>query len=371
MKVLKTRRAGVQRSCESSHSDFLLSAATFERAAAGERMRVDRNGSVLSLLAIRPGAPVAGQASSVDLLRRILEGRLRLTDTPGWLRDGRIGVLLPDTTAAGAWKVAADICDVFAPGHRPPECEVMVYPDKQGNDATKERESSVAIDAMPVGALAVSHVSTAASAPLDTMFVRATPAWKRAIDVVGATVGLLAAGPIIGAAAIAIRATSPGSVFFTQEREGLGGRRFNIYKLRTMRSDAESHKTRLRRRSEQDGPAFKMRRDPRVTAVGKVLRQTSIDELPQLWNVLRGDMSLVGPRPLPVDESQACTPWQRQRLMVAPGITCIWQVHGRSKVRFDDWVRMDLRYAQNRSFWNDLKLLVQTGPAVIFSRGPR
>ncbi|QDU89999.1 UDP-glucose:undecaprenyl-phosphate glucose-1-phosphate transferase [Pirellulimonas nuda] len=359
-----------------AESDFLLSVPAFERAAAGERMRVDRNGSVLAMLAIAPPKRGAGQPDPLPLLLRVLEGRLRLTDTPGRLKDGRIGVLLPDTGAPGAWKVAADICDVYAPGHPRPECEVLVYPDRRGPDEQNRKEVQDSSGASSLKEpnepnLIASSMSSDACDRFDRVFARATPAWKRAIDIVGASCGLMLAAPIIGAAALAIRVTTPGEVFFRQEREGLGGRRFRICKLRTMRHDAESYKDRLRRRSTQDGPAFKMRRDPRVTPIGRILRQTSIDELPQLWNVLRGEMSLVGPRPLPVDESLACRPWQRRRLMVTPGITCIWQVHGRSVVRFDEWVRMDLQYAQRYSFWNDLKLLLQTGPAVIFTRGPR
>ena len=154
-------------------------------------------------------------------------------------------------------------------------------------------------------------------------------------------------------------------------RAGLGGRPFTILKFRTMTADAEVQKAALRPLSERDGPAFKLSRDPRVTAVGRILRQTSIDELPQLWNVLRGEMSLVGPRPLPLDESDECARWQRHRLDVTPGLTCIWQVHGRSTVTFDEWMRMDMQYIESRSFWQDVKILAMTVPAVLLKRGPR
>jgi lipopolysaccharide/colanic/teichoic acid biosynthesis glycosyltransferase len=138
-----------------------------------------------------------------------------------------------------------------------------------------------------------------------------------------------------------------------------------------MVDDAEDLKHELRQHSEQDGPAFKMSSDPRVTPVGKFLRKTSIDELPQLFNVLKGHMTLVGPRPLPCPESNACSRWQRRRLDVTPGLTCIWQVKGRSKVTFTEWIRMDIRYIRRRSFWQDLKLILQTVPAVLFQRGAR
>ena len=133
--------------------------------------------------------------------------------------------------------------------------------------------------------------------------------------------------------------------------------------------DAESQKAELRAQSEQDGPAFKMAKDPRVTPLGRLLRKTSIDELPQLFNVLLGDMSLVGPRPLPCEESNRCEAWQRRRLDVTPGLTCIWQVRGRSKVSFSEWARMDVEYIRSRSLLSDLKLILKTIPAVLFRRG--
>ena len=150
---------------------------------------------------------------------------------------------------------------------------------------------------------------------------------------------------------------------------GLGGARFTMFKLRTMSINADAQKASLMQHNEVDGPAFKMTNDPRVTPFGRFLRQTSIDELPQLWNVFRGDMSLVGPRPLPCAESEACSSWQQQRLDVTPGLTCIWQVSGRSLVSFVDWVRMDVRYIRDRSLRRDVSLLAKTIPAVMRRKG--
>ena len=138
-----------------------------------------------------------------------------------------------------------------------------------------------------------------------------------------------------------------------------------------MVTDAEARKRELRKFSEQDGPAFKLTNDPRITRIGKFLRKTSIDELPQLWNIVRGEMSMVGPRPLPVDEANGCEQWQRRRLDVTPGLTCIWQVKGRSSVTFAEWVRMDVEYIRRRTFFHDLSLLLQTVPAVLMRRGAR
>lgn len=357
---------------------FLLKADRFELAATAERMRVDRNGSVVSLLVVEPSATRNSPADIQDFERR-MAARLRLTDTAGWLRDGRIAMLLPDTPESGAWKVAADLCEAYSVGADRPACEVIVYPEGGSKKpAASDSSDDSGIDVLVTNGSgpsphATAHPTTPASVNAatnyDKLLVRPLPLWKRGLDIFGASVGLTMAGPLIAAGALAVRLTSSGPAFFVQEREGLGGHRFRMYKLRTMRCDAEQQKSGLRDSSEQDGPAFKMANDPRVTTIGRLLRKTSLDELPQLWNVLKGDMSLVGPRPLPVDESMACQPWQRRRLSVTPGLTCTWQIHGRNVVPFDEWIRMDLDYAERRSPWLDLKLVAQTGPSVILQKG--
>jgi lipopolysaccharide/colanic/teichoic acid biosynthesis glycosyltransferase len=195
------------------------------------------------------------------------------------------------------------------------------------------------------------------------------PWWKRTIDVLGAVLGLILLAPIFVAGALAVRLSGPGAILYKQRRAGIGGKPFTIYKFRSMIANADAVKDLIRNKNEQDGPAFKIEKDPRVTRVGRFLRSTSIDELPQLWNVLRGDMSLVGPRPLPVDESTACQRWQRRRLDVAPGITCRWQVEDRRiKIPFDAWMRLDLSYIESRSLRHDLKLILRTLRAVFFRR---
>ena len=196
-----------------------------------------------------------------------------------------------------------------------------------------------------------------------------TPWWKRGIDILGAGAGLLLLSPVFLFAAIAIKLSAKGPVFFRQIREGKDGRQFEILKFRTMVVDAEELQAALRDRSEQDGPAFKLTNDPRVTAVGRYLRKSCVDELPQLINVLVGDMSLVGPRPLPVAESKACTAWQRARLTVLPGLTCTWQAYGGRDVKFAEWMRMDLEYIEQRSFWFDLKLIFETACLALMHRG--
>ena len=192
---------------------------------------------------------------------------------------------------------------------------------------------------------------------------------KRAFDIVIAAAGLIVVSPILLAAAIAIKLDSPGSVFFRQERVGMNGKHFGVLKLRTMLTDAERTLPALRSQSEVDGPLFKMRDDPRVTRVGRVLRSWSIDELPQLWNVLRGEMSIVGPRPALPGEISGWSAELQNRLRVKPGITGMWQVNGRSSSSFEDYERYDLYYVDNWSLLTDLAIIAKTIPVVLLRRG--
>ena len=193
---------------------------------------------------------------------------------------------------------------------------------------------------------------------------------KRAFDIMASAAILIMLSPLFLLVALLIRLDSKGPVFFYQNRVGKRGRLFKMYKFRSMYIDAEQRKATLMMQNEMAGGVlFKMKEDPRVTRVGRLIRKYSIDELPQLWNVLNGDMSLVGPRPpLPVEVEQY-TPYQRRRLAVTPGITCIWQVSGRSEIPFQKQVELDLQYIANQSFWYDIALLVKTVPAVLKAHG--
>jgi len=193
---------------------------------------------------------------------------------------------------------------------------------------------------------------------------------KRCLDVVLGTLALVVALPVLAAAALAIKVTSPGSILFTQDRYGLNKRRFKMYKLRTMVTEAEAQQDLLEGQNEARGPVFKMRQDPRLTKVGGFLRRSSIDELPQLVNVLRGEMSLVGPRPLPIrDVSRFDEPALMRRFSVYPGITGLWQVSGRSALPFDRWIELDLEYIDDWSLLLDLRILCLSLPAVIRGTG--
>lgn len=184
---------------------------------------------------------------------------------------------------------------------------------------------------------------------------------KRLIDIVGSLCGIILLSPLFLIVAILIKLEDPkGKVFFAQERNGKYPKTFKMYKFRSMVHNAEDLLKDLMDRNEQTGPVFKINDDPRITKVGKVIRRTSIDELPQLFNVLKGDMSLVGPRPPIPHEVDQYNSYQMQRLAVKPGLTCIWQVSGRNNIGFDEWVEMDIEYIKNRNLWLDIKLIFKT-----------
>ena len=193
---------------------------------------------------------------------------------------------------------------------------------------------------------------------------------KRIFDLTASLLMLPFIIPVIALAALALWLENPGPVFFTQLRTGRGGRRFRMYKLRSMVTNAEELKQQLRHLNELTWPDFKITNDPRVTRVGRILRKSSVDELPQIFNVIRGDMSLVGPRPTSFS-ANTYTMWHTERLEVQPGITGLWQVSGRSDVDLDDRLRMDIEYIHKRSFWLDIKLILRTVTAVAKSRGAR
>jgi exopolysaccharide biosynthesis polyprenyl glycosylphosphotransferase len=211
--------------------------------------------------------------------------------------------------------------------------------------------------------------------PLLTFSTTPLDAWglalKRGMDVAGSTLFLVLFSWLYLLIAVLIKATSRGPAVFRQERVGLNGRRFAFYKFRSMVEDAEARRAEVEHLNEMDGPVFKAKDDPRITPVGRWLRKLSLDELPQMWNVLVGDMSLVGPRPPVPSEVDRYEPWQRRRLSMRPGLTCLWQVSGRNDVDFQTWMEMDLKYIDEWSLGVDLAILLKTAPAVLFGRGAR
>lgn len=192
---------------------------------------------------------------------------------------------------------------------------------------------------------------------------------KRLLDIVASLLGLIVLSPVFLVVSLLIYREDKGNVIFCQERNGLNNVVFKMYKFRSMIINAPAMRAELGKYNELDGPAFKMKDDPRITRIGAFIRKTSIDELPQLVNVLKGEMSLVGPRPLPTYETAECNEYQLQRLLVKPGITCYWQISGRNDISFDEWIEMDLRYIKEAGIWTDMKILILTVSAVLSKKG--
>lgn len=396
----------------------------FARVLRRERDRADRNAQVLSLLTLE-FAP-ENDPEDVRQVGAQLRARLRSTDELGWLDEKRMGVALPNTEPEGAWKLAEYIRLELVEFNPTPRYTVYSYPtfgraepghdsgrpgssgddrghaprrngaplaprngtasghvngtsihaeaqggDRRGRPAAMRRSGfeaggpALSLDALPETEFAP------ASLPLESLFLSPLPLWKRACDVALSALGLVVLSPLMATAAVAVAVSTPGPVIFRQKRAGLGGRSFDFLKFRTMHVDAEARLASLRDQNEVSGPVFKMTNDPRITPVGRILRKTSIDELPQLWNVLKGDMTLVGPRPPILDEVAEYTTWQRRRLDVTTGLTCLWQVNGRSNIPFESWTRLDIDYARRRSLSLDLQILMRTLPAVISMRGAK
>jgi lipopolysaccharide/colanic/teichoic acid biosynthesis glycosyltransferase len=346
----------------------LLSAREFEILLERERCLADRGTRRFSVLSLRRrGAEAAdrrGPAVFAELAQQ-LSKRLRSTDLVGQLGAEHLEILLTDTEPAGAQVVATcvdQLCSSLALDH---EQTIYVYPSVSEPDPEREQEGRL----LEGEAALVAPASQSPMVDLWPLFDIPTPHWKRALDVLVSGCALVLLCPLFALIALAIRLDTPGPVIFRQWRAGRGGRPFVFFKFRSMSVDAEARRAELAARNEMDGPVFKIRDDPRITRVGRLLRRFSFDELPQLWNVLKGDISLVGPRSPTLDEVSKYERWQRRRLSVTGGITCTWQVSGRSQIPFQEWMRLDMRYVACRNVWLDLRLLLRTLPAVVSGRG--
>lgn len=192
---------------------------------------------------------------------------------------------------------------------------------------------------------------------------------KRAFDIIASSFALVVLSPLLLLTALAIVIEDGGPVLFTQQRAGKDLKPFKIYKFRSMYRNAEAQFAKMQEQNEQTGHAFKIKDDPRVTKVGKFIRKYSIDELPQLLNIIKGDMSIVGPRPILQSQMEECNPYEKQRLIVRPGLTCYWQVSGRANIKWEEWVELDLRYIRDMNALEDIKLIFRTIPAVFDSDG--
>lgn len=352
---------------------LLLSAVEFNREVTRERIRATRRSIPFCIITMElKGSEQLRRR--VGLLQRLLHRHLRMTDHKGILGGNKFGVLLVDTPEMGGRSVLDRLTQLSDRHGLNVSMDLRVHDpcgfdddddDHRGGgqnrreDQDQAEEKWIRVD----GDVSISSDDSMVPRPMMRMLA------KRSLDICGASVGLVLTSPIIAWAMWRIRKYDSAPAIFQQTREGLHGKPFTIYKLRTMCVDAERSQDELREQSHRDGPAFKIADDPRVTPIGNLLRKTCIDELPQLWNVLKGDMSLVGPRPLPWHESRACDNWQRRRLDVRPGMTCYWQVDKGSVDSFDDWMRLDLRYIDELGLFRDLGLIAKTVIVPISGRG--
>lgn len=339
-----------------------------------ERARSDRSSQPFSLVLFRMAGCNNRHRDMLRLAHTALR-RARITDDIGWFDGRTLAALLPDTDAQGAWCFVDGVQELFATKcQRHIDVTVYTYPTnwvRKLDDADDELSANSADRRVRGGLVAREAAAPVAAKGLamEELFIRPIPLGKRLFDIAATLLMLLLLSPVLLFAVAAIWLFSPGPIIFRQQRAGLGGVPFTMYKFRSMYIDAEERMAELRKYNESTGPVFKMKNDPRITPIGRLLRKTSIDELPQLLNVLKGDMSLVGPRPPIIAETKEYQSWQCRRLEVTPGITCIWQVSGRSNVSFEQWMRMDVQYSFAMSMLTDLKLLWKTVPAVLFGTG--
>jgi exopolysaccharide biosynthesis polyprenyl glycosylphosphotransferase len=344
----------------------LLPEKYFLEQVRREQLRTFRTGRHLAIAVL--SLPRNRHEAMVDLynLSKIATILVRETDIVGWYGDNAIAVLITDTDAGGAEECFKRIADRTR--NLGVQCEIVSIPEhKTDTDVVRRPDVPDLL-----------HYSTNES-PAHS---RSALVLKRGLDILGAILGIVLFSPVMLLAAFAVKTTSPGSVVYKQIRLGHHGAPFVFYKFRSMRvdTDSDSHRNFVHRFIRGDSPEphqgsaqtpfFKIKQDPRVTPVGRFLRKSSIDELPQLFNVLRGDMSLVGPRPPIPYEVEAYSSWHLRRILdVKPGLTGLWQVEGRSAVSFDEMVRLDLQYARNWSILLDLKIILKTVKVVLQCRG--
>ena len=344
----------------------LLPKSHFLEQLRREERRTDRSKVPLSIALFRLDNKKRGEFSDITVVLELLKNNIRETDIPGYLGEDVIGILLPATDEKGAQEFKKRIID----RHTNPPFSIITrtYPDQLFHDLLTENRDQP--DFYPL--------------LLDDS-KESNQFWyvlKRGIDIIGALVGILLLSPLMLITALAIKATSPGPVIFKQSRVGKNGVPFTFYKFRSMfwNADDQIHREYITHliqgnleeinQGDKEKPLYKIRSDPRVTRVGRIIRKTSIDELPQLFNVLKGEMSLVGPRPPLYYEVEKYQSWHLRRILeMKPGITGLWQVYGRSATSFDDMVRFDIRYMLNWSLMLDIKILIKTVKKVLQSAG--
>ena len=376
------------RSSGGIHCSAFLSRRQMDREVVRERVRASRRGIPFCIVMVTLLTPKRKASRQVA---RLLLRNLRQTDHKGMLGLAEFSILLTDTPHAAGATVVRRLQSLFSEHglfvrlelkvHEPPNYDPPADDDHWDHREDRRHENVADMHTSERRNERRELVSRSAASAFDGNddYVSSedplievqtfSSVIKRGLDIIISGAALVVLSPILGAAILAVRWTSSGPAIFKQTREGYRGRAFTIYKLRTMVQNAEASQDQLRKLSHRDGPAFKIANDPRVTPVGRFLRASCIDELPQLVNVLKGDMSIVGPRPLPWHESRSCAHWHRRRLDVLPGLTCSWQIDKARAETFDDWMRLDLDYVDNRNFWFDMSLICRTFSVALLGRG--
>jgi lipopolysaccharide/colanic/teichoic acid biosynthesis glycosyltransferase len=384
VKSMSTALEGVDRLPKTVQSALNLSALGFEDGAIPvymegiltkgefleqmrfEKRRVDRSQAPLSMALFVIGDELLRDAKKLRGFLVNLKRGTRETDIKGWVNSRTLGLLLPDTDGPGAERCVALLNN--GPPHQACAVVTGTYPDQLFQGVLEQTE-----DQSKIFTLDLEESGGARSAYL---------ALKRLLDLLGAISGLVLFSPLMLVTALAVKLTSPGPIIFQQTRLGKRGSHFSFYKFRSMEAgnDDRVHREYVCKlingendrinQGEKDRPLYKLKNDCRITKVGRIIRKLSIDELPQLFNVLKGEMSLVGPRPPIPYEVEKYKSWHLRRILeVKPGITGLWQVDGRSKTSFDEMVRLDIRYVQNRSLWLDIKILFRTVREVLIPKG--
>lgn len=369
----------------------IYSVEQFHVALEREKARAERNGHGVSLVIIQTGGH---KSQERPRLEDVLKGRLRIMDEAGWFDRSRIGVLMPYTSRQGAWHLIEDMCRLMRGALSASDCRVYTYPqdsfgeheaDPPGETAGAEAQQVGSIVEHPLRAVrgkvgpdglgfegdSVSE-EAARGRPFGPRPEMVSPPWQRGLDIGGSLLGLLILSPVFLLTALVIKLVSPGPVFFRQMRVGRGGVPFMLWKFRTMQVGADTaihqnHMARLIRGAHDEAaaqPMAKLDGDSRVIPFGRIIRGTCIDELPQLINVLRGEMSLVGPRPPIPYEVREYLPWQKRRFDTVPGLTGLWQVSGKNRLTFNEMIRLDIRYCRTKCLWSAITILCRTPLAI-------
>ncbi len=342
----------------------VYSTEEFKKALENERSRSDRKGTELSIVAFKINKHKDSE-TIIDHLRHVLCSRTRFYDEIGYISDQRFGVMLPDTPYTGAKKFADDVCKLILPEVCLPNYSITTYPTQwlqHEKTDPKNRTLSRSIYLQNSGGTysPLKH--------LGPVLPKRISVWKRIMDIVIASVGLILISPLFLLIAAFIKIVSPGPVFYKQKRIGYLGETFKCLKFRTMKIDSSisCHQQHISEIINRNSPLTKLdKNDPRIIPLGEFMRKIGLDELPQLINVFIGKMSIIGPRPCIPYESRNFDIWQHKRFDILPGITGLWQVNGKNRTTFNDMIRYDITYAQQRSFWLDITILFKTIPAII------